>query len=68
MCCNNMWFYIDMSHFEWAVCGYEGFLVLVSLLYIARGWSGRVVRSKKEFGLPGDYSEMSLPSLRNECM
>ena len=25
MCCNNMWFYIDMSHCEWAVCGYEGF-------------------------------------------
>jgi hypothetical protein len=24
MCCNNMWFYIDMSHCEWAVCGYEG--------------------------------------------
>ena len=19
-----MWFYIDMSHCEWAVCGYEG--------------------------------------------
>ena len=34
MCCNNMWFYIDMSHCEWAVCGYEGFLVLVSLLYV----------------------------------
>ena len=25
MCCNNMWFYIDMSHCEWAVCGYEDF-------------------------------------------
>ena len=23
-----------MSHCEWAVCGYEGFLVLVSLLYV----------------------------------
>ena len=34
MCCNNMWFYIDMSHCEWAVCGYEGFLVLFSLLYV----------------------------------
>jgi hypothetical protein len=34
MCCNNMWFYIYMSHCEWAVCGYEGFLVLFSLLYI----------------------------------
>jgi len=34
MCCNNMWCYIDMSHCEWAVCGYEGFLVLVSLLYV----------------------------------
>ena len=29
-----MWCYIDMSHCEWAVCGYEGFLVLVSLLYV----------------------------------
>ena len=29
-----MWFYIDMSHCEWAVCGYEVFLVVVSLLYI----------------------------------
>jgi len=26
--------YIDMSHCEWAVCEYEGFLVLVSLLYV----------------------------------
>ena len=34
MCCNNMWSYIDMSHCEWAVCGYEGFLVLFSLLYV----------------------------------
>ena len=34
MCCNNMWCYTDMSHCEWAVCGYEGFLVLVSLLYV----------------------------------
>ena len=34
MCCNNMWFYIYMSHCEWAVCGYEGFLVLFSLLYV----------------------------------
>ena len=34
MCCNNMWCYIDMSHCEWAVCGYEGFLVLFSLLYV----------------------------------
>jgi len=25
MCCNNMWFYTDMSHCEWAVCGYEIF-------------------------------------------
>jgi len=25
MCCNNMWCYTDMSHCEWAVCGYEGF-------------------------------------------
>ena len=25
MCCNNMWYYTDMSHCEWAVCGYEGF-------------------------------------------
>jgi len=29
-----MWCYIDMPHCEWAVCGYEGFLVLVSLLYV----------------------------------
>jgi len=30
-----MWCYIDMSHCEWAVCGYEGFfLVLFSLLYV----------------------------------
>jgi len=34
MCCNNMWFYIDMFHSEWAVCGYEGFSVLFSLLYV----------------------------------
>jgi len=34
MYCNNMWFYIDMSHCEWAVCGYEGFLVMLSLLYV----------------------------------
>ena len=34
MCCNNMWCYIHMSHCEWAVCGYEGFLVLVSLFYV----------------------------------
>jgi len=25
MCCNNMWCYTDVSHCEWAVCGYEGF-------------------------------------------
>jgi hypothetical protein len=24
MCCNNMWCHIDMSHCEWAACGYEG--------------------------------------------
>ena len=44
MCCNNMWCYIDMSHCEWAVCGYGGFLVLVSLLYV--GLVGSVVRLK----------------------
>jgi len=22
MCCNNTWCYTDMSHCEWAVCGY----------------------------------------------
>ena len=38
MCCNNMWCYIDMSHCEWAVCGYEGFLVLFTLLYIGLVW------------------------------
>ena len=97
-----MWFYIDMSHCEWAVCGYEGFLVLLTLLYVglvrfvirlkympwlqegcqvrfvgsasmvgfvsqltllARGWGGRMVRSKRGFGLPGDCSEMRLPFL-----
>jgi hypothetical protein len=25
MCCNNMCCYTDMSHCEWAVCGYEWF-------------------------------------------
>ena len=34
MCCNNMWFYIDMSHCEWAMCGYEGFLVLSGIVNI----------------------------------
>ena len=38
MCCNNMWFYIDMFHCEWAVCGYEGFSVLFSLLYVGLVW------------------------------
>ena len=33
-----MWFYIDMSHCEWAVCGYEDFLVLFSLLYVGLVW------------------------------
>jgi len=33
MHCNNAWCYTDMSHCEWDVCGYEGFLV-VSLLYV----------------------------------
>ena len=32
MCCNNMWFYIDMSHCEWAVCGYEGFFGVVFIV------------------------------------
>ena len=32
MCCNNMWFYIDMSHREWAVCGYEGFFGVVFIV------------------------------------
>ena len=59
MCCNIMGFYIDMSHCYWAVCGYEGFSVLFSLLYeglvrfimrlkyipVAAGrWSGPVAR------------------------
>ena len=34
MCCNNMWCYIDRSHCKWAVCGYESFLVVASLLYV----------------------------------
>ena len=35
MCCNNMWFYIDMSHCEWAVCvDMRVFLVLFTLLYV----------------------------------
>jgi len=38
MCCNKTWCYTDMSHCEWAVCGYEGFLVLVSLLYVGTVW------------------------------
>ena len=29
-----MWFYTDMFHCEWAVCGYEGVSVLFSLLYV----------------------------------
>jgi hypothetical protein len=29
-----MWCNIDMSHCEWAVYGYEGYLVLFSLLYV----------------------------------
>ena len=32
MCCNNMWCYIDMSHCEWAVCGYEGFFGVVFIV------------------------------------
>ena len=31
-----LFFYIDMSHCEWAVCGHEGFLVLFTLLYFVR--------------------------------
>jgi hypothetical protein len=38
MCCNNMWCYIDMSHCELAVCGYEGYLVLFSLFYVGLVW------------------------------
>jgi len=34
MCCNNTWCYTDMSHCECVVCGCEGFLVVVSLLYV----------------------------------
>jgi len=44
----------------------DGFASQLALL--ARGRSGRVVRSKRGFGLPGDCSEMSLPPLRKECM
>jgi len=36
----------------------EEFIAQLALL--ARGWDGWVVRSKREFGLPGDCSEMSL--------
>ena len=32
MCCNNMWCYTDMSHCEWAVCGYEGFFGVVFIV------------------------------------
>ena len=39
----------------------DGFVSQLNLL--ARGWGGRVVRSKRGFGLPGDCSEMSLPFL-----
>jgi len=34
MCCNNMWFYIDMSHCEWAVCVYEGFFGVIYMLCV----------------------------------
>jgi hypothetical protein len=37
----------------------DGFVSQLTLL--ARGWGGRVDRSKRGFGLPGDCSEMSLP-------
>jgi len=36
---------------------------VAQLAILARGGVGRVVRSKKGFGLPGDCSEMSLPFL-----
>jgi len=39
----------------------EGFVAQLPLL--ARGWDGRLVRSKRGFGLPGDCSEMSLSFL-----
>ena len=44
----------------------DGFVSLLTLL--ARGWGRRVVRSKRGFGLPGDFSEMSLSFCeRNVC-
>jgi len=39
----------------------EEFVAQLALL--ARGWEGRVVSSKRGFGLPGGGSEMSLPFL-----
>jgi hypothetical protein len=39
----------------------DGFVSQLNL--IARGWGGRVVRSKRGFGLPGTCSEMRLPFL-----
>ena len=39
----------------------EEFVAQLALL--ARGWDGRLVRSKRGFGLPGDCSEMSSPFL-----
>ena len=43
-----------------------GFVAQLALL--ARGWGRRVVRSKRGFGLPGDFSEMSLSFCeRNVC-
>ena len=56
MCCNNMWFYIDKSHYEWAVCGYDGFLVLFSLLYV--GLVRLVIRLKYVTVAAGRWSSL----------
>ena len=38
MCCNNMWCYIDMSHCEWAVCGYGGFFGVGFIVVCRSSW------------------------------
>ena len=56
-----MWFYIDMSHCEWAVCGYEGFLVLFTLWYV--GLVRFIIRLKY---IPGAAERWSSPVGRSE--
>ena len=51
-----MWFYIDMFHCEWAVCGYESFLVLFSLLYV--GLVRFIIRLKYISVAAGRWSDL----------